>query len=241
MMKKALFGMALLGCFTFTACDELLNLEDFEGERIVLGLKEALAHGTDTAVVNLSASDGYFKDQAVKILLPAEAQPIYSKLDSSLLISDLLDETILAINRAAEDAVNEAKPIFSDAITEITIEDGLSILNGTDTAATKYLKDKTYSRLFDAFKPKIETSLSKEIVLGVSAEQSYATLIDTYNTASFNGFLFDEIESNSLSEHTTNRALTGMFKKVGDEEKLIREDPAHRVTELLEEVFGSGN
>ena len=108
-------------------------------------------------------------------------------------------------------------------------------------SVTSYLKGKTYSRLFDAFRPKIETSLSKEIVFGISAESSYANLINTYNSASLNGFLYDEIQSNSLSEHTTNRALKGIFKKVGDEEKLIREDPAHRVTDILEEVFDSEN
>ncbi len=173
--------------------------------------------------------------------MPEEAQPIYAKLNSIPLIGELLDETILTINRAAEDAAVEAKPIFIDAISEITIDDGLAILNGTDTAATFYLKGKTYDKLFEAFKPKIENSLSKEIVLGISAEGSYSKLINTYNSASLNGFLFDKIESNSLSEHTTNRALKGIFKKVGDEEKLIREDPAHRVTDLLEEVFGSEN
>jgi len=241
MMKKILLGIAVLGCIATTSCDELINLDELNSEKIILGLKDALVHGTDTAVANLSAPDGFFQDQAVKILLPDEAQPIYAKLNSIPLISNLLDETILAINRSAEDAATEAKPIFVDAIRDITIEDGLTILNGADTAATSYLKGKTYSRLFDAFRPKIETSLSKEIVFGISAESSYANLINTYNSASLNGFLYDEIQSNSLSEHTTNRALKGIFKKVGDEEKLIREDPAHRVTDILEEVFDSEN
>jgi hypothetical protein len=235
MMKKILLGIAIVSSIAISSCDELINLDELNGEKIILGLKDALVHGTDTAVANLSAPDGFFRDQAVKILLPEYAQPIYNVLNTLPLVSDLLDETILAINRSAEDAATEAKPIFLDAIREITIEDGLTILNGPDTAATAYLKGKTYTQLFDAFKPKIETSLSKEIVLGISAEASYAKLIDTYNAIPF----VSDIQSNSLSEHTTNRALKGIFKKVGDEEKLIREDPAHRVTDILEEVFGS--
>jgi hypothetical protein len=235
MMRKILLGIAITGCIAVTACEELNNLDELNGEKIILGLKDALVHGTDTAVTNLSAPDGFFRDEAVKILLPEEAEPVYNVLNTLPLVSDLLDETILAINRSAEDAATEAKPIFIDAIREMTIDDGLTILNGPDTAATTYLKDKTYSKLFDAFKPKIETSLSKEIVFGISAEASYAKLIDTYNAIP----LVSDIQSNSLSEHTTNRALRGIFKKVGDEEKLIREDPAHRVTDILQEVFGS--
>jgi len=234
-MRKILLGIAITGCIAVTACEELINLDELNGEKIILGLKDALVHGTDTAVTNLSAPDGFFRDEAVKILLPEEAEPVYNVLNTLPLVSDLLDETILAINRSAEDAATEAKPIFIDAIREMTIDDGLTILNGPDTAATTYLKDKTYSKLFDAFKPKIETSLSKEIVFGISAEASYAKLIDTYNAIP----LVSDIQSNSLSEHTTNRALRGIFKKVGDEEKLIREDPAHRVTDILQEVFGS--
>jgi len=234
-MRKILLGIAITGCIAVTACEELNNLDELNGEKIILGLKDALVHGTDTAVTNLSAPDGFFRDEAVKILLPEEAEPVYNVLNTLPLVSDLLDETILAINRSAEDAATEAKPIFIDAIREMTIDDGLTILNGPDTAATTYLKDKTYSKLFDAFKPKIETSLSKEIVFGISAEASYAKLIDTYNAIP----LVSDIQSNSLSEHTTNRALRGIFKKVGDEEKLIREDPAHRVTDILQEVFGS--
>lgn len=184
--------------------------------------------GTDTAVTRLNVADGFYKDEAVKIFLPEEAQVVYDYL--SYLPTDLVEQNILAINRAAEDAAKEATPIFVNAITDLTIQDGFDILHGDDTAATTYLKGKTYQQLYDAFKPKIDISLNKELVLGISAEDMYSKLINTYNLASLNGFLFDEITSNSLSEHTTNRALRGLFMKVADEETLIREDPAHRVT-----------
>ena len=231
------FGIMLLATFiTLMSCeDEIPGLTE---EDIAAGLKEALRVGTDTAVAKLNKPDGFFKDELVKILLPAEAQPVYNVLSSVPLLDDLLDQTILAINRSAEDAVTEAAPIFVDAITAMTISDAIGILNGSDTAATSYLKVNTIQKLNDAFKPKISTSLNKEIILGVSAESSYEKLINTYNSASLGGLLFNQIEENSLTEHTTNRALKGMFMKVGDEETKIRTDVAHRVTSVLQEVFG---
>ena len=237
--KNLLSSIGMLLILITSSCDELFqNVEDgLSDDEIVAGLKEALAHGTDTAVANLSIPDGYFGDQVVKILLPAEAQPIYDQLSNVPILDQFVAETIYTINRAAEDAANEAAPIFIDAIAEMTIVDGLNILYGSDTAATHYLRAQTYADLYDAFEPEISTSLNKEIVLGISAEDSYSGLINTYNTASLGGLLFDKIETNTLSDHVTTRALHGLFVKVGDEERLIREDPLHRVTEILEKVF----
>lgn len=222
----------------------LSSCEDFPWEEavggvtdseVVAGLKQALAVGTDTAVTRLNKTDGFYGDQAVKILLPEEAQPVYDVLN--LLPTNLVEDNILAINRAAEDAAREATPIFVDAITNLTIDDGWEILNGEDSAAINYLRRNTRQQLFDAFQPKIDVSLSKDLVLGLSANDLYSNLIGVYNKASLNGFLFDEIQTNSLSEHTTDRALRGLFMKVRDEEKLIRTDASHRVTDLLEKVF----
>lgn len=239
MKKLKFYAMVAALATTSVACE---GLDDLLGDgdvltdaEIVMGLKEALNHGTDTAVANLHVTDGYFGNQLLKILLPEEAQPVYEVIE--LLPIDLVDNTVLAINRAAEDAAIEAKPIFVQAVTGMTIADGTSILFGDDTAATSYLRAQTYQPLFDAFKPKIEASLSKDLVLGFSAEELYSNLIGAYNTGSLGGLLYDEIETNSLSEHTTRAALRGLFVKVADEEKLIREDPAHRVTDLLEKVF----
>lgn len=234
MLKKLALPFTLFTALLITvSCDDLLSDFELSEEQVVAGLKDALLHGTDTAVANLSATDGYFQDELVKILLPAEAQPVYDVLSSVPLLDTYVEETVLTINRAAEDAATEAAPIFRDAILDMTIADGWDILNGSDTAATSYLRRNTNQDLFDAFQPKIENSLSKDIVLGLSAEESYERLINTYNALP----LIEDIKTNSLSEHTTNRALTGLFKKVGKEEELIREDPAHRVTDIMKKVF----
>lgn len=239
-MKKFLttMGAVTLIMLSTVSCDELGifgSAESLTDSEVIAGLRAALEHGTDTAVSRLSITDGFFGDAAIKILLPEEAQPVYDVINK--LPTNLVDNTILAINRAAEDAAVEAKPIFVNAITSMTIADGKEILYGNDTAATHYLRQSTYQELFAAFQPKIETSLSKDLVLGLSAESLYSSLINAYNLGSLGGLLYDQIQTNSLSEHTTNRALRGLFVKVGDEEKLIREDPAHRVTEILEKVF----
>ena len=236
--RKIVLSATIVGTLFLASCEELGFLAEEVGlteEEVIGGLRQALVHGTDTAVTNLNISDGYYGDELVKILLPEEALPVYDIIDR--LPGNVIEDNILAINRAAEDAATEASPIFVDAIKELTITDGFDILNGDDTAATSYLRGKTYQKLFDAFKPKIETSLAKPLVLGISAESMYSELIGLYNTASVNGLLFDKINSNSLSDHTTNRALKGLFLKVGAEETLIREDPTHRVTAILEKVF----
>jgi hypothetical protein len=150
-----------------------------------------------------------------------------------------MDQTILAMNRAAEDAASEAKPIFVNAITGMTIADGFTILKGTDSAATTYLRGKTYDSLYQKFQPKIDVSLNKPLVAGVSAQSAYSNLIDAYNTASLGGLLFDKVTTNSLSSHVTTKGLNGLFLKVSDQEKKIRKDPLAQVTDLLKKVFGS--
>ncbi|MES2559727.1 MAG: DUF4197 domain-containing protein [Bacteroidota bacterium] len=245
-MKKIL----VLGCLlslgvTFFSCtkeqvDEVLNntTPGLTNDEVIAGLKQALNVGTDTSVTVLNKLDGYFKDEAVKILLPPEAQVMYSNLSKVPGISTLMDQTILAMNRAAEDAASEAKPIFVNAITSITIADGFTILNGTDSAATTYLRGKTYDSLYHKFQPKIDVSLNKPLVAGVSAQSAYSNLISVYNTASLGGLLFAEVTTNSLSSHVTNKGLNGLFLKVSDQEKKIRKDPLAQVTDLLKKVFG---
>ncbi len=244
-MKKLrriiLLAVLPFSILSISACEEanqILEELGLSNEEVVEGLKTALNVGTDTSVTRLSALDGYFKDEAVKILLPKEAEPVYNVLTSIPGGQTLLNNAVLAINRAAEDAAPEAKTIFVDAITGITIADGFTILNGGDTAATIYLSDKTRTPLTDLFKPKIQTSLSKPLVLNTSAEKAYTDLINAYNTASLGGILWPEIKTNSLSQHVTEKALDGLFVKVGDEERKIRRDPLHRVSEILQKVFG---
>ncbi|MCG9880944.1 MAG: DUF4197 domain-containing protein [Bacteroidia bacterium] len=240
-MRSLKIAALFLLSLSFSSCEEVSEILESTGltnEEVIQGLKTALSTGTDTSVTTLSKVDGYFKDELVKILLPAEAAPVYDVLKSIPGGSLLIDEAILSINRAAEDAAPQAKDIFVTAITGITIADGFEILNGGDTAATIYLQGKTYNPLTDAFKPKIESSLAKPLILNTSAEEAYALVLKTYNDASLGGILWPEIKTNTLTEHVTQKALTGLFFKVGEEEKKIRRDPLHRVSEILKKVFG---
>lgn len=233
-------SMVILSSLLLSSCekvDEILKSVGLSNEEVITGLKQALNVGSDTSVTTLSKVDGYYQDLAVKILLPEEAQPVYNTINSLPGGNLLLENAILSINRAAEDAAPQAKSIFTNAITDITIADGFTILNGGDTAATVYLKEKTYDSLTMAFAPKINTSLTKPVVGSISAQSAYKDLIDAYNTASLGGILYPKITTNSLSEHVTRRALDGLFLKVAKEEKLIRTDPLHRVSDILKKVF----
>jgi hypothetical protein len=228
--------------FSFSSCEkitEALESTGLSNEEVIQGLKKALNVGSDTSVTTLAKLDGYLKDEVVKILLPEEAQPVLNVLTSIPGGQILVDNAITSINRAAEDAAPEAKLIFTDAITSITIADGFEILNGGDTAATVYLSNKTFSPLTTAFKPKIENSLSKPLILNTSAEESYAKLLKAYNDASLGGILWPEIKTNSLSDHVTKKALDGLFYKVSEEERNIRNNPLHRIDDILKKVFGS--
>jgi hypothetical protein len=207
-------------------------------EDAVAALKDALKVGTDTAVSLLSKTDGFYKDEAVKILLPPEAQNIQKNISRIPGGQQMLDKTILTMNRAAEDASKDAAPIFKNAITSMTVSDGINIVQGDDNAATTYLKGKTYQQLQDDFTPKIKASLSKPLAMGISAEDSYKDLINAYNKASMNGMLYEKITTNSLSEHVTAKGLDGLFAKVALQEKNIRKNPVAQVTDILKKVFG---
>ncbi len=238
-MKKLALIITFLLPFIYS-CENLdLDPAALTNEEVIQGLKSALIVGTDTSVGILHTTDGYFADEAVKIFLPPEAQVIYDNL-SLIPGGDLLiANTIKSMNRAAEDAAAEATPIFIDAITDITIADGFDILYGSDSAATLYLENKTYNNLEAAFEPKVMNSLSKPLILGQSTESIYGDLLSTYNTVADNSFgLIDSITENSLSTHVTRRALDGLFLKVQIEEMKIRENPLHRVNDILKKVFG---
>ena len=246
MKKTILLPIILLFSIgtTLVSCDEdgfnVTPNDGLSNDEIIQGLKEALTKGADTSVSILSVTDGYYADQAVKILLPPEGQKIYGQLEKIPGVDELVVEgTVKLINRAAEDASTEAKPIFKDAITNITITDGLSILQGHDSSATMYLKDNTYDNLMAAYTPKMEASLGKPIVGSTSAESSYQTLVSSYNAASLGGLLYPKIQETTLSAYATARALDGLFKKVALEEGKIRKDPLHRVTDILKKVFSS--
>lgn len=192
---------------------------------IVAGLKEALTVGTQKSAEKLSSADGFFRDAAVKVLLPPEAQQVEQKL-RSLGMGKLVDDAILSINRAAEDASKSAAPIFVSAVKNMTVQDGLGILRGTDTAATGYLRKSTSPELISAFRPVIESSLEK-----TGATKYWTAVFDAYNKVSLKKVNPD------LSSYVTGKAIDGIFYYVADEEKKIRTNPAARVNDILKKVF----
>ena len=201
--------------------------QGLSNDEIVSGLKEALTVGSNNSSQKLSAVDGFFKDAAIKILMPPEAQKAEKKL-RSLGMGKLVDNAILSMNRAAEDASKSAAPIFINAVKQMSFQDALGILRGGDFAATNYLKDKTTSPLTEAFRPVIEASLQK-----VNATKYWNTVFTTYNK-----FSVDKINPD-LAAYVTEKALAGMFYQVGLEEQKIRKDPMARTTDILKKVFAN--
>ncbi len=193
---------------------------------VVSGLKEALAVGTQNGNQKLSAVDGFFKDAAIKILMPDEAKKVEQKL-RSVGLGKQVDNAILSMNRAAEDAAKSATPIFINAIKEMSISDAWGILKGGDFAATNYLKSKTTAELTTAFRPVIEQSLAK-----VEATKYWNTVFTTYNTFS------KEKVNTDLAAFVTEKALAGIFYQVQLEEQKIRKDPLARTSDILKKVFG---
>ena len=195
---------------------------------IVAGLKEALVVGSQKGSTLLSQTDGFFANAALKILLPPEAQKVEKTL-RSVGLGKQVDEAILSMNRAAEDACKSAAPIFANAIKQMSFQDALGILKGSDTAATSYLKSKTTNPLTEAFRPVIESSLQK-----VDATKHWNSLVTSYNKLP----LVRQKLNPDLSAYVTERALSGIFYQVAVEEKEIRKNPLARTSEILRKVFG---
>ena len=208
---------------------------------IIAGLKEALVVGTDSSVAKLSVVNGYLKDEAVKILLPPEAKTITDNLGKLPGGQKLVDQVIKSINHAASDAAKEAAPILANSVKSMTIQDAAGILTGGDYAATEYLKKTNYDALAQLYQPKIKQSLDKKLIGNITAQQSWDELTGQWNQAagSFVGQLakLEKVETD-LSAYLTQRALDGLFLKIGEAEKDIRTDPVARVTDLLKRVFG---
>lgn len=193
---------------------------------IISGLKEALSSGAQKSGDKLSATDGFFKDAAVKILLPEEVQKVEKKM-RMLGMGKLVDNAILSMNRGAEDASKAAAPIFLAAIKKMTVTDALNILRGTDTAATGYLRNAITPELVSAFRPVIEESLKK-----VDAAKYWNNVFTTYNKFSANPV------DNDINSYVTTKALNGIFYYVAQEEVSIRKNPAARATDIMKKVFG---
>ncbi len=247
MKIKAILVISLL--VILSGCAELLTVLESAGgplplteSEVVSGLKEALSTGARNAAGRLSLENGYYGDAALKILLPDEAMVIVDNISRIPGGDQLVEDVILSINRAAEDAAKEVAPIFVNSITQMSIQDAFGILNGTDNAATNYLKSTTYNDLYNLYKPKIQASTEKKIVGDISTKRSWETLTSKWNTLanSIAGQVANLKPVNTdLDDYLTNKALAGMFSKVEDEELKIRKDVSARVTPLLKRVFGS--
>jgi hypothetical protein len=230
-MRKVII---LLLSFTLFSCAELQSIAEAVMEdpaqltesQIGMGLKQALEKGVQTEVQKLTQKDGFFKNEMVKIMLPEELQKVENSL-RKIGLGNLADEGLKLMNRAAEDAVKEATPIFVSAIKQMTIEDAKNILMGSENAATQYLESKTQTELYNKFFPVVEESFSK-----VGADQIWTTAIDKYNTLPFTSSV-----DNNLSEYVTQQALQGVYTMIAQEETKIRTDISERTTDLLKSVF----
>ncbi|MGD1945171.1 MAG: DUF4197 domain-containing protein [Croceivirga sp.] len=222
-----LFMLILTSCAELQQVVNQLPSGQVSSAEIAAGLKQALEFGVNEGVDLLHAENGYFKDEAVKILLPEELK----KVDASLRkigLSSLADEGLKILNRAAEDAVVEAKPIFIKAIKEFTFDDANRILTAQNNLeATQYLQGKTALALQASFAPKIDASLSR-----VGADRIWAEIIGKYNSIP----LVKPVNPN-LTNYVTEQAISGLFVKVGDKEKEIRNSVGARTTALLQKVF----
>ena len=228
---KRLFIVLLV--FSLTACAELQDVINQMPQgggisqlEMASGLREALDLGIEKQVSKLTLEDGFYKNELVKILLPEELQKVDQTL-RDIGLGNLADEGIKVLNRAAEDAVKEATPIFVDAVKDITFADAKDILLGNDDAATRYLTGKTQTALYDKFNPVIKNSFSK-----VGADQIWENLINKYNTIPFTNNVNPD-----LTDYVTNEALNGVYTMIAVEEKEIRTKISSRTTDLLKKVF----
>ena len=193
------------------------------------GIKEALTQGVTNAVLNLNKTDGFFGSEIYKMLLPPDAKKVETTLRKMGMGAEV-DKAILSINRGAEDAVAYAKPIFVDAIKEMTLTDALNILKGNKDAATQYFKQKTSEKLTAAFKPSVQSSLDK-----VNATKYYGDIVTTYNKLPTT---FNKVNPD-LTSYVVGKAVEALFDQVAKEEANIRANPAARATDILKKVFGS--
>ena len=232
-MKK--LALLLFVSVALNSCDLISKLPTGTGTGVTEaeageGVKEALGQGLVKAVLQLNKEDGFFKDAFYKILLPPDAKKIENTL-RDLGMGKMVDKAILQINRAAEDAAGQAKPIFVDAIKNMSISDAIGLVKNGDTSATHFFRVKTTEKLVAAFQPVIKASLDK-----LEATKYYGDIVNTYNN-----FPTTLKKLNpDLNAFVTNRATEALFDLVAKEELNIRQNLAARTTELLRKVFGGG-
>ena len=238
-MKNLILSLGFSSLFIVSGCSELQQIATqlpsdtstsgiggVSSVRIAQGLKQALEMGVQDGVKKLGQENGFFGNTVTRILLPQELQKVDKTL-RDIGLGSLADEGLKLLNRAAEDAVTEAAPIFTNAITSMSFNDAKGILLGGDNAATSYLQNRTSNQLFTAFQPKVENSLGK-----VGADRIWEQIISRYNTFTGQSITTD------LNAYVTQQAINGVFKMVADKEQGIRNNIGLRTTPLLQEVFG---
>ena len=229
--------------FTFTGCEVLENAAgslpngntsttpSLTNADVISGLKEALTVGIKNSVNMASVTDGFLNNSQIRLPFPEDALKVNQKAIEWGL-GGQVEKFETTLNRAAEDATKEALPIFVDAIRNMSIQDGFTILNGGDGAATRFLKNNTTAQLTAAFAPKVGASISK-----VKLTEYWNPIMTKYNSAM--ALTGGQKVNPDLNAYVTERAIAGLFKLVEQEENKIRKDPAARVTEILQKVFGS--
>lgn len=195
---------------------------------IIKGLKDALSVGSKNAGASASKTDGFYKDSLIKIPFPPDAEKVRQAAITAGMQSQV-DQFVLSLNRAAEKAAVKAAPIFVNAITSMSIDDGMKILKGPDNAATQYLQNKTSQQLHDAFLPVVKAAIDS-----VQVTKYWTPLANTYNSIPF----VTKVNPD-LNEYVTQKALSGLFILLAAEELKIRKNPAARVDDILKKVFGS--
>jgi Protein of unknown function (DUF4197) len=229
-MKTFLLAFILL--FAFIGCDTLSKLPTggtISESDARLGIQDALSQGVTTAILNLNKKDGFFGNSFYKIFLPPDAQKIESTL-RKVGLGAQVDKAILQINRAAEDAVGQATPIFVNAIKQMTITDALNIVRGEKNAATNYFREKTRSSLLEAFKPSVQRSLDN-----LEATRYYTDIVNLYNRLPTT---INKVNPD-LTGFVVEKATDALFDQIEKEEVNIRENPVARTTEILKKVFGA--
>lgn len=234
-MKKLLIllsaSILIIGCAEMAQVMEEMNTMNgptpLTNDEVIRGLKEALTVGTNNSTALTSKLDGYYKNPEIFIPFPPEAIKVKEKVEA-LGMKSQVDKFVLTMNRSAETAAKEAGPIFIDAVKQMTIADGFTILRGNDNAATMYLKDKTSGKLRTKFKPVVKNAISK-----VEVTKYWNPVISTYNKIPF-----IEKQNPNLDDYITTKAMDGLFIMIEKEEKKIRKDPLARVSDILKRVFG---
>ena len=223
--------LIILSSIIFSSCETLklpvgAGLSEADATQ---GIREALTQGVGRGIGFLNKPDGFFGNEAYKLFLPPDAKKIENAL-RTISMGNMVDKAILQINRAAEDAVGYARPIFVDAIKEMTIMDAINIVRGPNNAATNYFRQKTTDKLIIAFTPSIKNSLDK-----LNATKYYADVVNSYNNFPTT---FTKINPD-LPSYVVGKAVDALFDQIAKEEANIRENRVARTTEILKKVFGA--